>query len=64
MGVWTKQISNGQLYVWHNGRLVYKRWLDRGYGVVFDPYGPPFSCKESDHEFLTRRVLPDWWKHT
>lgn len=36
-----KQIIGKELYVWMNGKLLYKRWLDTGKSLVFDirPYG-------------------------
>ncbi len=29
-----KEVKNGELYVWMNGSLLYKRWINRGYGMV------------------------------
>jgi hypothetical protein len=31
----TKQIVGKELYVYLNGVLLYKRWLDKKYGIVF-----------------------------
>lgn len=31
-----KEIIGKELYVWMNGKLLYKRWLDEGYGIIFD----------------------------
>ena len=32
-----KEIKDGnELYLYFNGKLIYKRWLDLGYGKVFD----------------------------
>jgi hypothetical protein len=35
----TKLISNNQLFVYHNGKLIYKRWLKTGISAVFQKYG-------------------------
>lgn len=48
----TKQVSVGQdgrkeLFVFHNGNLIYKRWIERGYGIVIDTFGPPFTWQGS-----------------
>lgn len=37
-----KEYPNRELYVYWNGVLIYKRWLDDGYGKVMDLYGSPF----------------------
>lgn len=31
-----KKIENNELYLYMNGQLIYKRWLDTGYSKVFD----------------------------
>lgn len=31
-----KKIENNELYLYMNGALIYKRWLDTGYSKVFD----------------------------
>jgi len=31
-----KKIENNELYLYMNGKLIYKRWLDTGYSKVFD----------------------------
>lgn len=35
-----KEIIGNELYVWMNGKLLYKRWLKTGQSLVFDvrPY--------------------------
>lgn len=34
-----KEIKNdNELYLYFNGKLIYKRWLDLGYGKVFDTH--------------------------
>ncbi|MCR1026082.1 hypothetical protein NQT66_14765 [Cellulophaga baltica] len=30
--------DDNELYVYFNGKLIYKRWLDLGYGKVFDKF--------------------------
>lgn len=37
-----------ELYVYMNGSLLYKRWLNQDYGKVFNcqVYKQPFSAKE------------------
>ncbi|WP_298791045.1 hypothetical protein [uncultured Allomuricauda sp.] len=32
----TKEIENDELYVFMNGKLIYKRWLKTGQSKVFD----------------------------
>lgn len=34
--VFTKETKNNELYVYMNGRLIYKRWLATGQSMVFD----------------------------
>ncbi len=34
--VFTKEIKDGELYVYANGKLIYKRWLHTGQSFVFD----------------------------
>lgn len=29
-----KEIIGNELYVWRNGQLLYKRWINEGYGMV------------------------------
>jgi hypothetical protein len=31
-----KKIENNELYLYMNGKLIYKRWLDTGHSKVFD----------------------------
>ena len=31
-----KKIDHNELYLYMNGNLIYKRWLDTGYSKVFD----------------------------
>ena len=33
--------ADRQLYVFWNGQLIYKRWLDTGVSVTIESYGPP-----------------------
>jgi hypothetical protein len=34
--LFSKEIKDRQLYVYMNGKLIYKRWLDTGQSKVFD----------------------------
>lgn len=43
--LWKERIGD-ELYVFHNGKLIYKRWISKGYGMVFDII--PFVPKEQD----------------
>ena len=40
--IW-KEIHGHELYVFWNGILIYKKWLDTGASLVFNQYGPPTS---------------------
>ena len=42
----TKEVVGRELYVYMGGSLLYKRWLDRGYGMVFPHTGHPFTAKD------------------
>lgn len=39
--IWKERVGD-ELYVYWNGKLIYKRWLWLGYGKVFSKYGQPF----------------------
>lgn len=42
IGTLTKKVIGNELYLYNaKGELIFKRWLDKGYSVVFDvmPYG-------------------------
>lgn len=41
-----KERIGNELYVYCNGKLLYKRWIDKGYGIVFDKFGLPFTAKD------------------
>jgi hypothetical protein len=41
----TKQIIGKELYVYLNGKLIYKRWLDKQYGMIFCKLGN-FTAKD------------------
>lgn len=36
--MFTKLIINGELYLYYNGDLIYKRWLKYGYDKLFQNY--------------------------
>lgn len=44
-----KQIIDNQLYVWMNGKLLYKRWLNYGYGMVFCNIFGNFTAKDVEN---------------
>ena len=37
-----------ELYVYWNGDLLYKKWLNQDRSLLFDKYGPPISNKDRD----------------
>lgn len=49
-----KKIKNDELYIYMNGKLLYKRWLNLGYSKTFDlmTYDKETlkSIKEKDQE--------------
>ncbi len=54
-----KEIKNdNELYLYFNGKLIYKRWLDLGYGKVFDKFA---FDKYTDHSIndLDLKETPD-----
>lgn len=41
------KIIGKELYVYYNGSLLYKRWLDKNYGAVFCPiFGTFYPSKD------------------
>ena len=40
-----KEIIGNELYVYMKGELLYKRWLDKDYGMVFDKLFGNFTSK-------------------
>lgn len=45
-----KKIENGELYVYMNGNLIYKRWLESGESKVFDIMAYDKYTHSSFHE--------------
>ncbi|RLK02245.1 hypothetical protein [Tenacibaculum discolor] len=48
-----KEIKNdNELYLYFNGKLIYKRWLNLGYGKVFDKqaFGKYTDCSITDFD--------------
>lgn len=43
-----KIINNGELYLYFMGKLIYKRWINRGKGRVFH-----------ENEGLTSKIIKD-----
>ena len=43
-----------ELYVYMNGKLLYKRWIQEDYGMVFcDVWGNrPFTCKNKKDSLM------------
>ena len=44
----TKEIKDNQLFVYQNGKLIYKKWLSNGNSVIFEKYGSPTWKHERD----------------
>lgn len=44
----TKQVVGKELYVFFNGKLIYKRWIDKGYGMIFEASGGNWIPSERD----------------
>lgn len=46
-----KEMRDNELYVYWNGKLIYKRWLNEGYGRVFDKFWSFLpSTRDKDNE--------------
>jgi hypothetical protein len=47
-----KEVIGKELYVYMNGSLLYKRWLDYNYGMIFcNIWGwRPFNSKSKDND--------------
>lgn len=51
IGTFKKEVIGNELYLWNaKGELIFKRWLDHGYSVVFDvmPYGKDTLVSHTD----------------
>lgn len=46
----TKTIHNNKLFVWWNGRLIYKRYLSLGYGLVIDEWFPAWNPRHAPRD--------------
>jgi hypothetical protein len=46
----TKEIIDNQLFVYHNGRLIYKKWLNTGVSIVCEKHGGPTWSWERDND--------------
>ena len=44
----TKKIIDNQLFVYYNGQLIYKKWLNTGQSIVVEKYGQPTWSSERD----------------
>lgn len=76
--LFTKRISeDNELYLYANGKLIYKRWMDLGYSKVFDwhAYGKDTFTSimedETEHAHKRRKIFingyscqsrADFWK--
>lgn len=47
-----KEVIGNELFVYMNGSLLYKRWLNYGYGMVF--CRQPFTAKEVESFKINR----------
>jgi hypothetical protein len=56
-----KEIKDNQLYLYMNGVLIYKRWLDTGQSAVFDVMTydkyTHFSIRELHHEHYNKLLI-------
>ena len=43
--------DDNELYLWFNGKLIYKRWLNLGYGKVFDHFAYGKYTEQSITDF-------------
>ena len=43
-----KETHGQELYVYMNGKLLYKRWIKYGYGMVFCPTFGNFTAKDTE----------------
>lgn len=55
MDMITKETKDNQLFVYHNGLLIYKKWLDTGESVVFEKHGIPTWKHERDENDLKNK---------
>ena len=43
------EVVDDQLFVYHKGTLIYKRWLKNGSSMVFESVGCPTSSHDRDN---------------
>jgi hypothetical protein len=43
-----KEVNGNELYVYMDGSLLYKRWLNRNYGMVFCPIFRNFTSNDTE----------------
>jgi hypothetical protein len=47
--------EHGHLFVFWNGKLIYKRRDPRGgHGLIFDPFGPPWMPEEMENDSILK----------
>ena len=62
-----KEVIGNELYVWCNGSMLYKRWIDREYGMVMDRQ--PFTAKDTEsfinisYENINRHCIHNPYLH-
>lgn len=49
----TKKILDNQLFVYYNGSMIYKKWLNTNHSIVFEKYGQPTTKLERDESNRT-----------
>lgn len=58
IGTFEKKIIGNELYLYNaKGELIFKRWLDHGYSLVFDvmPYGKDTLVSVTDQGVIKDR---------
>ncbi len=58
-----KEVHGNELYVWMNGSLLYKHYLDTGAGVVFCPLYGTFRTPQSFvRAYYAKHFTEEWLK--
>jgi len=55
-----KKIENNELYLYMNGNLIYKRWLDTGESKVFDVMAYDKYTLTSIRDLGCESDISDW----
>ena len=48
-----KVVIDNQLYVYYNGKLIFKRWITHGYSYVFEEHGHPWLVPKGENKCTT-----------